>query len=91
MTGSVNPAGSLAYPPFCIRIILCLFLKPRARRVILNLFTGSPVKMAGFFMFMARLRDVRVQPASARSPARTEAQGQAKNEGHARTAAPVRH
>jgi len=32
-------------------------------------------------MFMARLRDVRVQPASARSPARTEAQGQAKKRG----------
>lgn len=63
MTGSVISAGSLAYPLICIRITLCLSLKPRARRVIQNLFTGSPVKMAGFFMFMARLRDVRVQHA----------------------------
>lgn len=49
-------AGSLAYSPFCIRITLCLFLMSGARRVILNFFTGSPVRMAGFLACYERLR-----------------------------------
>jgi len=74
MTGAVISAGSLAYPLICIRITLCLFLKPRARRVILNFFTGSPVKMAGFFMFMARLRNGHVNSLALSLPARRQIQ-----------------